>query len=95
MVIKECMILEIIKKNGKGSLYPMSSVRFTTSQAGLSKAVWIFHLVLIFTWFSLIDHVFEGEKFSMLNIHEPYLPIHLFYSSFFTFTFHAMCNAGF
>ena len=74
------MILEIIKKSAW--------------QAGLSKAVWVFHLVLTFTWISFIDHIFKGETFSMLNIHEPYLPIYLFYSSFFTFTFHAMWNAG-
>ena len=90
------MILEIIKKEWKSiSISHEQSVRFATWQAGLSKAfTWVFHLVLAFTWFSLIDHIFKGEKFSMLNIHKPYLPIYLFYSSFFIFTFHAVWNAG-
>ena len=71
------MILEIIKKEWKSiSISHEQGVRFATWQAGLSKAfTWVFHLVLAFTWFSLIDHIFKGEKFSMLNIHKPYLPI--------------------
>ena len=98
IVIKECMILEITKKKWKSiSISHEQSVRFATWQAGLSKAfTWVFHLVLAFTWFSLIDHIFKGEKFSMVNIHKPYLPICfillslLYFLSFFTST-HTCC----